>query len=148
MKLFSRKSKKIYFAPDFYYENTQDFCLHLGLTPEDVADLTGYSVQTTRRWIRTGKHEKWLLPFLYATDGHVLSPGFDGWCFKDSTLACPGWRFTLNASQVDTYRWKMESMAQAYSEIRMLKKELARLKGTPKQCAEIIQLRDFKNLKN
>ncbi len=72
--------KKIYFRPDFYYETANDFCLHLGITPEDIASITGYTTKTAKKWIDTNKPPKWLLPFLYASYGRVISSkGFDGW---------------------------------------------------------------------
>jgi len=80
-----KKLKKIYFRPDFYYQTANDFCLlHLGITPEDIAELTGYTTKAARKWIKDDNPPKWLLPFLYAAYGRVISSkGFDGWILND-----------------------------------------------------------------
>lgn len=144
MKKFSRNAKKIYFKPDFYYETTRDFCLHLGYNAQDVAELTGVSVQTARRWIRSDNPPRWLLPFLYATSGRVLAPGFDGWLFKDGTLAARGFRFTLSASQIQAYTWHLEQISIMQLTIGRLKKAIAQEKEKPQQKAAVIHFKDFK----
>lgn len=102
MKIIFQKCKKIHFHPDFYYETAQDFCFHLGINPDDIANITGHSIATVRRWLKSDTCPPWLLPLLYAATGGVLTRGFYGWRLNHGLVNTHGLRYPLTASQVES----------------------------------------------
>ncbi len=127
-----KKCKNFYFRPDFYFETPRDFCLHLGYSADDVAKLTGVTPRTARRWL-AGRPPRWLLPFLYAVSGGVIScDSFYGWqCRPDGYLYVPGLRTPLTASQVHAMHWTEQTLSECFSHIRHLERELRQAKEKP-----------------
>jgi len=124
-----KKLKKLYFRPDFYYETANDFCLHLGISPEDIANLTGYHHKTAKKWINSNNPPQWLLPFLYAIYGGVISDkAFYGWNLNNGIVNAPGIRYGLTASQIETYCWHLDTLKQSQSHVHHLKKQLTNKK--------------------
>lgn len=108
--------KKFYFHPDFYYETANDFCLHTGFNKNDIANLTGHHPKTAQKWIDSDKPPRWLLPFLYAVNGGVIScDSFYGWNLNNGLVNCPGNRYGLTGSQIETYHWHLDRLLQAHT---------------------------------
>lgn len=115
--------KKFYFRPDFYFETANDFCLHLGYSAKDIADLTGVHPRTAEKWIKTNKPPPWLLPFLYAVHGGVISSkDFYGWRLHDGYVYAPGIRDRLTCSEVESLPWFKQTLKQSHAQYRELKK--------------------------
>lgn len=112
--------KIISLHPDFYYETTLDFCLHLGINPDQLAEWTGYTVSTARRLIKNNNPPRWLLPFLYACAGGVLCPDFYGFRLIDGRLTAPTLRGDLTASQISQYSWHLGVLSQYRDELARL----------------------------
>lgn len=108
------------FRPDFYYETAADFCFHLGFNPDQVAEYTGASIGTARRWIKTNRPPPWLLPFLYCCAGGVVCADFYGFRLIDGILTAPTLKGSLTAAQVALYSWHIGALAlyQAENEKR------------------------------
>jgi len=121
-----KKLKKFHFKPDFYFETANDFCLHLGICKNDIANLTGITPKTAQKWIDNNTPPPWLLPFLYAVYGGVIScKSFYGWHLNNGMVNAPGIRYGLTASQVEAYCWHLDILAQAQSKLRTLQKQQA-----------------------
>lgn len=118
--------KKFHFQPDFYFETANDFCLHLGISEFDIANLTGYHHKTAKKWIDNDTPPPWLLPFLYAVTGGVIScNSFYGWNLNNGIVNAPGVRYGLTASQIEAYCWHLDILAQAQSKLRGQHKQQA-----------------------
>ncbi|PCI36850.1 MAG: hypothetical protein COB50_04205 [Thiotrichales bacterium] len=113
-----KRIKNIYFKPHFYYETTIEFCLHLGFSANDIAELTGCHVKTSKKWMKSDKPPIWLLPFLYAAAGHVISSkGFEGWKLENSTVYTDNSSEGLKSVQIETYYWHLDILKQAHSKL-------------------------------
>jgi Phage protein len=70
-----------------------------GIAAERIATLTGAHISTARRWKRSGKHPRWLEPFLAMAVSGQLGPierAWRGWVLRDQYLVSPeGWRFSF-----------------------------------------------------
>ncbi len=126
--------KKVSFRPDFYFETAKDFCFHLGIDQYDIANLTGTHPKTAKKWIDTNKPPVWLLPFLYAVTGGVISSKeFYGWKLDKGVVIAPGNRYPLTASQIESYCWHLDAMRQSQARIAQI--ELQALKTETIQTA-------------
>lgn len=134
-----KKLKYFSFRPDFYFETATDFCLHLGISIEDIANLTGYHPKTAQKWINNDTAPVWLLPFLYAVYGGVIScSSFYGWNLNDGMVNAPGIRYGLTCSQIETYCWHLDTLKQSQATVRYLEQCQAQ-KTAVKNTAVIIQ---------
>lgn len=134
------KLKKFYFHPDFYYESTNDFCLHTGFNKNDIANLTGCHPKTAKNWIYSDQPPPWLLPFLYAVYGGVIScDSFYGWNLNKGLLHCPGNRYGLTASQIEAYHWHLDRTLKLQSINRHLQEQQ---KNKPARLRSVVL--DFK----
>jgi len=116
-----KKLKKIYFRPDFYFESANDFCLHLGLSANDIANVTGVTSKTAENWIKNDKSPPWLLPLLYAVCGGVIScKAFYGWRLNNGTVDAPNTRYPLTASQIEAYCWHLDTLRQSQAHVTKL----------------------------
>jgi len=96
-----------------------------GVAAEQVASLTGVHLSTARRWKRTGKHPRWLAPFLaMALEGQLgpIAAAWRGWIVRGQHLVSPeGWQFTFGEirsipflhAQVRTYQRRERTHLQA-----------------------------------
>jgi len=96
-----------------------------GIGAEQIAGLTGVHRSTARRWKRTGKHPRWLGPFLAMVLEGKLDPidrAWRGWVLRGEHLVSPeGWRFTFGEirsipflhAQVRTYQHRERTHLQA-----------------------------------
>ncbi len=96
-----------------------------GIAAERIARLTGVHLSTARRWKRTGKHPRWLAPFLALVLEGELAPiarAWSGWRLRDQYLISPeGWRFTFGEirsipflhAQVRSYQARLRTHLQA-----------------------------------
>ena len=135
-----KKLKKIYFRPDFYYETANDFCLHLGITPDDIANLTGCHTKTASNWIKNDNPPVWLLPFLYAAYGRVISSkGFDGWILNDGLVDTPANRYSLTSVQIETYYWHLDTLKQLQTKLHDYRQKAIAKKNDHQQTAVILQ---------
>jgi len=139
-----KKLKNFYFRPDFYYETAKDFCFHLGFNPDDIANLTGVTHKTAAKWINTNQPPPWLLPFLYAVNGGVIScKDFYGWRLADGYVINPGIKKPLTFSEIESLPWYMETMRQYQATIRDMRGQLATKK--PVKTGTIIQLDKYRD---
>lgn len=121
MKNILKKVKKIHFRPDFYYETAQDFCFHLGIDAQDIANLTGSHPSTATKWLKNDRCPCWLLPFLYAACGGIISDkAFYGWNLNNGIVNAPGIRYGLTAAQIESYCWHMDTLKQSQALIAKL----------------------------
>ena len=96
-----------------------------GIGCEQIAGLTGVHISTARRWKRTGKHPRWLAPFIaMAVEGQLAPIGnaWRGWMLRGKHLVSPeGWEFTageirsipLLHAQVRIYQGRERTHVQA-----------------------------------
>lgn len=122
MDHFKRNRRTVVFDCGFYYETLTDFCLHLGYTAQDIADLTGISSSTARRWLRSNTHPRWLLPFLWSCYGGILAAGFEGWRCFDKKICSPSMRYAIGYRQIEEYTFHLDLLHQYQSKDRRHKK--------------------------
>jgi hypothetical protein len=96
-----------------------------GIAAEQIARLTGVHLSTARRWKRTGKHPRWLEPFVAMALNGQLGPiagAWRGWILRGPYLVSPeGWQFTFGEirsipflhAQVRTYQTRERTHLQA-----------------------------------
>lgn len=135
-----KNCKTLYFRPDFYFETANDFCLHLGISYQDIASLTGYHEKTIEKWIKNDNPKPWLLPFLYAVYGGVISSkSFYGWNLNNGMVNAPGIRYGLTCSQIESYCWHLGTLKQSQATVQHLHKQLAK-KNDHRETAVILGL--------
>jgi len=63
----------------FEYRNFNEFLFKLGVTRDDLAEITGSSTRSIQRYCNENKAPKWLYIVAYCSAGYLLSDVWAGW---------------------------------------------------------------------